>query len=273
MITRTMQQVKVNGLHLTYRDTGTGRPVLFLHGTSASLGVWDGVIEMLGEGYRSIALDQRGHGRSSKPENAYAQEDFAQDIVDLVSRLGLADTLLVGHSLGARNAIVAAATAPELFSGVVALDYVPFVEPEVIDELENRVLGGHRSFDTQEAIIDTLSLRYPRTPRQALERRAAYGYEHKDGQLTPCADAHALRHTVDSFRTDFVEAFKTVQLPVVVLRGEHSNIVTREAYQLAKELRPDFNYITLPDCDHYIPEICPSRVAETISAYFPKNLY
>lgn len=270
MITHTLQQVELNGLHFTYRDTGTGRPVLLLHGTSASLGVWDAVIEELGEGYRSIALDQRGHGRSAKPADAYAQTDFARDIVDLVSRLGLSNTILVGHSLGARNAIVAAATAPELFSGVVALDYVPFVEPEVIDELEHRVLGGHRPFGTREEIVDALCARYPLTPRGALERRAAYGYESKDGRLVPCADANALRGTVDSFRTDFADSFEAVQLPVAVVRGEHSRIVTPAAYQRAQELRPDFNYVTVRGCDHYIPEITPFQVAETITTYFPK---
>lgn len=265
----SLQYAGVDGVRLCYRDGGEGRPLLFLHGTSASLGVWDGVIGHLDRGYRTIAVDQRGHGRSSKPAHGYSQEDFARDILDLVSRLRLRDVVLVGHSLGARNAVVAAAAEPELFAGVVAVDYLPFVEPQVIDDLEDRVLGGFRSFGTEEEIVDYLCARYPRTPRAALQRRAAYGYRWQEERFLPLADPEAMRGTVDSFRTDFVEAFRSVRVPVTVLRGEHSGIVSSQAYARSQRERPDFTYVTVPDCDHYIPEIAPAAIARAIATSFP----
>ncbi|MFD1212925.1 alpha/beta fold hydrolase [Arthrobacter sp. GCM10027362] len=269
MDTTSLQYADLDGVRLCYRDGGEGRPLLFLHGTSASLGVWDGVIGHLDGGYRTIALDQRGHGRSSKPARGYSQKDFARDILGLVSGLGLQDVVLVGHSLGARNAVVAAAAAPELFAGVVAVDYLPFVEPQVIDDLEDRVLGGYRSFGSEAEIVDYLCARYPRTPRAALQRRAAYGYQRQEDCFLPLADPGAMRGTVDSFRTDFADAFRSVRVPVAVLRGEHSGIVSARACARAQQERPDFTYVTVPDCDHYIPEAAPEAIARAISTSFP----
>ncbi|MEV7646922.1 alpha/beta hydrolase [Arthrobacter sp. NPDC089319] len=271
MKTAELQYADIAGTKICFRDSGQGRPVLFLHGTSASLGVWDGVMAGLGEGYRTIAVDQRGHGRSSKPERGYSQRDFARDILGLAAHLGLEDVVLVGHSLGARNAIVAAAMEPKRIAGVIAVDYLPFVEPEVIDNLEHRVLGGHREFNGFDEIVDYLAERYPRTPRKALEARALYGYEKRGKHYLPLAEPEAMRGTVDSFRTDFREAFTEVRGPVVVVRGEKSAIVSERAFLLAKELRPDFDYVTVPDCDHYIPEAAPEVVLEALLANFPPN--
>jgi 2-(acetamidomethylene)succinate hydrolase len=226
------------------------------------------VIGQLDGDYRTVALDQRGHGRSSKPARGYAQEDFARDILGLVSNLGLKDVILVGHSLGARNAVVAAAADPGLFAGVVAVDYLPFVEPQVINKLEERVLGGFRSFSTDDEIVDYLGARYPLTPREALQRRAVYGYQRQEDRILPLAEPEAMRGTVDSFRTDFAEAFRSIRVPVTVLRGEHSAIVSAQAYDRSQQERPDFTYVTVPDCDHYIPEVAPEAIARAIATSF-----
>ena len=271
MQTEDLQYAEIDGTTICFRDSGQGRPVLFLHGTSASLGVWDGVTSRLGEGYRAIAVDQRGHGRSSKPPLGYSQHDFAGDILGLVAHLGLEDVVLVGHSLGARNAIVAAAMEPERIAGVIAVDYLPFVESEVIDNLERRVLGGHRRFNGFGEIVDYLAERYPRTPRKALEARALYGYEKRGNHYLPLAEPESMKGTVDSFRTDFSDAFAGVRRPVVVIRGEKSGIVSERACRRAKELRPDFAYVTVPDCDHYIPEAAPEVVYQALLDKFPTN--
>jgi 2-(acetamidomethylene)succinate hydrolase len=269
MKTSELQYADIAGTTICFRDAGNGRPVLFLHGTSASLGVWDGVMARMGEGYRVIAMDQRGHGRSSKPALGYSQEDFARDILGLLAYLDLDDVVLVGHSLGARNAIVAAAMEPERIAGIIALDYLPFVEPEVIDDLEDRVVGGHRQFNGFDDIVAYLHERYPRTPRKALESRALHGYEKRGKHYLPLAEPESMRGTVDSFRTDFRESFRDVRVPVVVIRGEKSAIASSRAFALAQELRPDFEYVTVPGCDHYIPEVAPEVVSQALLAKFP----
>ena len=79
--------------------------------------------------------------------------------------LGHGPAVVVGHSLGARNAWVFAAEHPDAVLGVVAVDYTPFIEGEVLDTLERRVAAGDRRFADVAEIESYLAKRYPRMPR------------------------------------------------------------------------------------------------------------
>ncbi|MGW5108560.1 alpha/beta fold hydrolase [Nocardia sp. NPDC004123] len=89
------------GTSLFYRDWGTGRPVLFLAAAGMDSTEPRGVMADLAErGFRTIALDRRGHGRSDDPGHGYDYDTLADDVADLIDHLDLRDLLLVGHSMG-----------------------------------------------------------------------------------------------------------------------------------------------------------------------------
>ncbi|MEV6099659.1 alpha/beta hydrolase [Nocardia sp. NPDC051981] len=89
------------GTSLFYRDWGTGRPVLFLAAAGMDSTEPRGVMaDLAGRGYRAIALDRRGHGRSDDPGHGYDYDTLADDVADLIDHLDLRDLLLVGHSMG-----------------------------------------------------------------------------------------------------------------------------------------------------------------------------
>src|SRR5687767_15866143 len=134
--------------------------------------------ELLATRFRITSIDQRGHGRAPKPASGYAALDYAGDLDNLLSE----STVLIGHSLGARNALVAGGRYPEKVAAVVAIDFTPFIEREVFDALDARVEGGAREFASVEEIRRYLKDRYPRLPADAIERRARHGYEHVDGK-------------------------------------------------------------------------------------------
>jgi len=94
------------------------------------------------EKLRCIAVDQRGHGLSDKPETGYGAKDLAADVVALIKALGAGPAFIVGHSLGARNGVEAAVMAPELVRGVVAIDFTPYIEADVLDQ--DGVLRNHQ---------------------------------------------------------------------------------------------------------------------------------
>ncbi|WP_052809881.1 alpha/beta fold hydrolase [Streptomonospora alba] len=250
---------------LCYREQGSGPTVVLLHGTTASLGVWDPVVELLGGGVRTIALDQRGHGRSAKPAGGYTADHFCADLGALLDELGCDRAVLCGHSLGARNAVVLAAARPERVAGVVAVDYTPYVEPAVLDALESRVRGGDRLFGSAAEVEEYLHDRYPRTPREALRRRIAYGYTRVGGGLQALAAPDAMRQTVQGLRTDFAEAMREVAVPVTLLRGEASRIVSERAFAATRRLRPDLRALEVAEADHYVPEQRPRTVADEIT--------
>lgn len=258
-------------VQLCIRDRGRGPAVVMLHGTSANLGVWDRVVELLGADVRTVAVDQRGHGRSEKPDAGYGATEFADDVAGLIRTLACAPAIIVGHSLGARNAVVAAARHAELVAGVVAVDYTPYVESEVLDDLQERVAAGDRPFATRDELVAYLRGRYPLITEDAVERRADYGYGPAGSGLRPLASPEALTQTVDGLRKDFVDDFVAVGVPVTVVRGELSRIVSAEAMARARSLRPDVRVVELPDVDHYVPEERPDVVADEIRRLLDRN--
>jgi non-heme chloroperoxidase len=90
-----------DGTQIYYKDWGTGRPVVFSHGWPLSADAWDDQMFFLGErGYRVIAHDRRGHGRSSQPWNGNDMDAYADDLATLVEALDLKDVIHIGHSTG-----------------------------------------------------------------------------------------------------------------------------------------------------------------------------
>ena len=90
-----------DGTQIFYKDWGHGMPVLFSHGWPLNADAWEDQMKLVAEnGYRGIAHDRRGHGRSSQPWDGYNFDSFADDLNDLVQSLDLRDFVLVGHSMG-----------------------------------------------------------------------------------------------------------------------------------------------------------------------------
>jgi 2-(acetamidomethylene)succinate hydrolase len=216
--------------------------------------------ELLATRFRITSIDQRGHGRAPKPASGYAAEDYAADI----SRMVREKTLLIGHSLGARNALVAGARYAEKVAAVVAIDFTPYIEPEVFDALDSRVGGGARNFASLDEVKKYLNERYARLPNDAIERRARHGYECVDGKWRALAAPEAMRETCAGLRADLVPTLKAIRVPVLLLRGEDSKLVSRAAWDKTRALRPDLPAREIVRADHYVPEEQPAAVAAAV---------
>ncbi len=104
---------KVNGLNIFYRESDSGgQPMLCLHGKYGRGETWIDLMSRYGSSFRVIAPDQRGHGLSDKPIARYAGEDFADDAQQLLKAMGATPAIVVGHSIGGRNAAYLAALHP-----------------------------------------------------------------------------------------------------------------------------------------------------------------
>ena len=90
-----------DGTEIFYKDWGTGTPVVFSHGWPLNADVWDDQLNVVAEnGYRAIAHDRRGHGRSSQPWDGNDMDTYADDLAALIEALDLRGAVLVGHSTG-----------------------------------------------------------------------------------------------------------------------------------------------------------------------------
>lgn len=117
------RHVAANGVRLWVREwAGPGRPLVLLHGLASTAHIWDLVAPALALHHRVVAYDQRGHGRSDKPEGPYDFEAVGADLAALLQALGVAAPVLVGHSWGGHVALAFAARYPAVPAGLVLVD-------------------------------------------------------------------------------------------------------------------------------------------------------
>src|SRR4051812_16357726 len=90
-----------DGIEIFYKDWGSGQPIVFSHGWPLSSDDWDAqMLFFLGKGYRVVAADRRGHGRSTQTGDGHDMDHYADDLAAVVEHLDLHDAVHVGHSTG-----------------------------------------------------------------------------------------------------------------------------------------------------------------------------
>lgn len=251
---------------------GEGPLAILLHGITANAYVFEPLMERLAGTFRLVSIDMRGHGRSSKPATGYAASDYADDIEGLIRRLDAGPALLIGHALGARDAFVAGARGNGLVSGIVAIDFTPFIEPAVFEALGKRIAGGNRLFADVGAIERALAERYPMMPAEAIRRRARHGYVRTEGGWRPLAEAAAMAETAMGMRENFEAAFASLKVPTLLIRGAESKFISPEVWERTRALRPDMRAVELPHADHYAAEEIPGPIAGEILSFWQRDV-
>jgi pimeloyl-ACP methyl ester carboxylesterase len=117
-----VKSITLDGHKVAYIDEGKGRPVIFIHGVSATLASFEGLYPaMVKNGYRVIGIDLLGYGKSDKPDILYSVPLHAKTVVGLARQLGLKDAILVGHSMGGAVSVCAMLEEPDLFRSMVLM--------------------------------------------------------------------------------------------------------------------------------------------------------
>ena len=154
-----------DGTQIHYKDWGTGQPVVFSHGWPLSADAWEDQMIFLAErGFRCIAHDRRGHGRSSQPWEGNEMNTYADDLATLVEKLDLKNAIHVGHSTGggevaryiARHgtkrvakAVLIGAVPPLMLKTAANPDGTPI---EAFDQIRGAVVADRSSFWKELAV-------------------------------------------------------------------------------------------------------------------------
>jgi pimeloyl-ACP methyl ester carboxylesterase len=256
----------VNGLRLRLLDWGgEGRtPLLLLHGFTGHAHAWDTLSIALQPHFHVLALDQRGHGDSDPAEvyNAIAAFDDLNSVID---QLRLASPILVGLSMGGRNAMYFASKRPETVQKLVIIDIGPEISARAA-----QAPPGPPEPDTWDSVEQAAQHLFRGNPYPGIHYyRWVVSHSLKmrpDGALV-WKWHPSVKERRAQLDVDWWAILRAVTAPTLVLRGEHSPILDRDvAERMAKEL-PRGRFVEIPRAVHTLHEDNPEAVVAALREF------
>jgi non-heme chloroperoxidase len=252
-----------------YKDWGSGQPIVFSHGWPLSADDWDNqMLFFLRQGYRVIAHDRRGHGRSTQTSGGHDMDHYADDLAAVIAHLGLHDAIHVGHSTGGGEVVRYLARHGD--SSVAKACIMSAVPPLMVKTDANPGGLPKSVFDDFQA---QLAANRPEFYR-ALASGPFYGFNRPGVEpsepiienwwrqgMMGAANAH-YDGIVAFSQTDFTEDLKKITVPVLVMHGDDDQIVPyADAGPLSAKLLQNGTLKTYQGFPHGMP----TTKAETIN--------
>lgn len=250
-----------DGTQLFYRDWGEGQPILFSHGWPLSGEAWSSQMQFLAaRGFRTIAHDRRGHGRSDQPSGGNVMDRYADDLGELIESLDLSDLILVGHSTGGGEVVrYVGRHGTERVAGVVTVSAIPplMLQTEanpdgvpglVFDEIRHGLLADRSQYyrDLAEPFFGA------NRPGAAVSQ----GIKDEFWFLSMQCGLKAAFECIDVFSaTDHNADLARIDVPMLIIHGEEDQIVPidNSAYKTAK-IVPDSALKVYPGAPHGLPQ-------------------
>ncbi len=252
--------------HLQITGPEQGKKWVFLHGLMGYAQNWRGLIRQLESTERCLAFDQRGHGRSFQPESGYAPSDYAQDLHEILQELQWSKVILVGHSMGARNALEFALNHPESLSHLVLEDLGPKDEghPEAEARQETsyfeNLLGlvptpfGSRT-EAKRFFAEDFPTRAPTSEKSGVLAQFLFANlrENAKGEWDWQFAKPGIFESVESGQTFHRWAeMSQLSMPTLVIRGENSLALTKGAFDTMVAASPLIEGVEIPNAGHWV---------------------
>jgi pimeloyl-ACP methyl ester carboxylesterase len=259
------------GLTLAGDEVGPpdGRPVLLLHGGGQNRYAWKGTAdELAAHGYRVLSLDARGHGDSDWPVEAdYDMEHFASDLMTVLDTFD-EPPVIVGASMGGITALVAQSMRPDeqLFAALVLVDVTPEMEPEGVERIMAFMTANPEGFASLDEAADAIAAYNPARSRSGnvdglkkvlRQRPDGRWYWHWDvrfmtGKGFDSQDREARRQRMAEFAERLMAAAKTVTMPVLLVRGLLSDLVSDRTVASFRAAVPHAEFVEIARAGHMV---------------------
>ena len=220
-----------DGTEIYYKDWGKGPVVTFSHGWPLNSDAWDGqMLFLVQNGFRAVAHDRRGHGRSSQVSSGNDMDGYADDLASLIETLDLKDAMLVGHSTGGgevtryighhgtkrvAKAVLIAAVPPIMLKSAANPEGLPM---EVFDDMRRGMMKDRSQF------YKDLAIQF-----YGADRPGAKVSQGMLDQFWLWSMQAGLKNAYESIKafseTDFTEDLKKIDVPTLVMHGEDDQIV------------------------------------------------
>jgi non-heme chloroperoxidase len=259
-----------DGIEIFYKDWGSGQPIVFSHGWPLSADDWDAqMLFFLDHGYRVIAHDRRGHGRSAQTGSDHDMDHYADDLAALTSHLDLRDAIHVGHSTGGGEVVHYLGRHGE--TRVTKAAIISAVPPLMVETPANPGGLPKEVFDGLQAQLAANRSQFYRE----LPEGPFYGYNRPGAKASEAViqnwwrqgmmgGAKAHYDGIVAFsQTDFTEDLKRISVPVLVMHSEDDQIVPyADSGPLSAKLLKNGTLKTYKDFPHGMP----TTEAPTINA-------
>ena len=263
-----------DGTKIYYKDWGKGQPVVFSHGWPLSADAWDDqMFYLASRGYRCIAHDRRGHGRSSQPWTGHDMDTYADDLAELVQALGLREAVHVGHSTGggevaryigrhgtkriAKTVLIGAIT-PLMLKTPANPSGLPI---EAFDQIRASVLADRSQF------WKDLSAPFYGANREGA--KVSQGLRDSFWRQGMQAGFNAVYDCIKVFsETDLTEDLKRIDVPTLIIHGGDDQIVPiDDSARLAVKIVKDATLKIYPGAPHGLTATHKDQVNEDLLAF------
>ncbi len=263
-----------DGERIYYKDWGEGPVICFSHGWPLNSEAWDNQLDFLARnGFRAIAHDRRGHGRSSQASNGNTMDGYADDLAALIEALDLEDVTLVGHSTGGgevtryigrhgtsrlAGAVLIAAVPPIMLKTEANPEGIPMA---FFDQMRRDISADRSQFYREIAPLFFGSNREGSSVSEGI----------LDQFWLQCLQAglHGARECIAAFsETDFTQDLKRFDIPTLFIHGDDDQIVPIDiASRKAARLVPGAQEIYYPSGPHGLMATHVDRLNEDLLAF------
>ncbi len=271
-----MKTIKTkDGTEIYYKDWGTGQPIVFHHGWPLSADDWDNqMMFFLAHGYRVIAHDRRGHGRSTQTSDGNDMDTYAADVAELAAALDLRNAIHIGHSTGGGE--VARYVAQHGNGRVAKAVLISAIPPVMVKSDKNpgglpiEVFDGYRAglvANRAQFYIDV-----PAGPFYGFNRpgaKVSQGLINNWWRQGMIGGAKAHYDCIKAFsETDHTEDLKKINVPVLVMHSEDDQIVPfADSAPLSAKLLKNASLKVYKDLPHGMPATHPEIVNPEVLAF------
>lgn len=239
--------------------TNTSQRIVFLHGLMAFSANWRKIASRLQDDFQCLIYDQRGHGRSFKPDSGYSPEVFAEDLNKISQELGWDRFHLVGHSMGGKNAMVFANLYPEKVRSLTIEDIGPDTDPTAAGYFQRMLDAVPTPFSSKAAVKQFFDTEFftkfkSKEPSQVLSLFLQANIEEKpNGEFDWRFSKHSILEIArEGHQNERWTEVNSLKMPTLLIRGENSHVLSAEIYQKMLAANPNITGVEIKSVGHWV---------------------